>query len=154
MWRRLALTGWTAVRGRRCRLTVLSYILRYGFDFAHDFAHDLALLHLSEPADAELVTLLGADSLALAGPGTLGTVIGWGALSEDGSAGLLSYDLQQVELPIVSEEECASSMGRMITEKHAVRRIQAGGQGRLPRRQRRPPWWCRTAKAAGSWPGW
>ena len=60
---------------------------RYGFDFAHDFAHDLALLHLTEPADAELVPLLGADSLALAGPGTLGTVIGWGALSEDGSAG-------------------------------------------------------------------
>ena len=101
---------------------------RYGFDFAHDFAHDLALLHLSEPADAELVTLLGADSLALAGPGTLGTVIGWGALSEDGSAGLLSYDLQQVELPIVSEEECANSMGRMITENMLCAGYKQGGK--------------------------
>ncbi len=101
---------------------------RYGFDFAHDFAHDLALLHLSEPADAELVTLLGADDLALAGPGTLGTVIGWGALSEDGSNGLVSYDLQQVELPIVSEEECTSSMGRMITENMLCAGFREGGK--------------------------
>ena len=101
---------------------------RYGFDFAHDFAHDLALLHLTEPADAELVTLLGADDLALAGPGTLGTVIGWGALSEDGSAGLVSYDLQQVELPIVSEEECTSSMGRMITENMLCAGFKEGGK--------------------------
>ena len=101
---------------------------RYGFDFAHDFAHDLALLHLTEPADAELVTLLGADDLALAGPGTLGTVIGWGALSEDGSAGLVSYDLQQVELPIVSEEECTNSMGRMITENMLCAGFKEGGK--------------------------
>ncbi len=101
---------------------------RYGFDFAHDFAHDLALLHLTEPADAELVTLLGADEVALAGPGTLGTVIGWGALSEDGSNGLLPYDLQQVELPIVSEEECTNSMGRMITENMLCAGFREGGK--------------------------
>ncbi len=101
---------------------------RYGFDFAHDFAHDLALLHLTEPADTELVTILGADSLTLAGPGTLGTVIGWGALAEDGSGGLLSYDLQQVELPIVSEEECTSSMGRMITENMLCAGFKQGGK--------------------------
>ncbi len=100
---------------------------RYGFDFAHDFAHDLALLHLSEPADAELVTLLGADDLDLAAPGTLGTVIGWGALSEDSSEGVLSYDLQQVEIPIVSEEECTSSMGRMITENMLCAGYKEGG---------------------------
>ncbi|MDE0144156.1 MAG: trypsin-like serine protease [Caldilineaceae bacterium] len=100
---------------------------RYGFDFAHDFAHDLALLHLSEPADSELVTLLGADNLDLAAPGTLGTVIGWGALSEDSSEGVLSYDLQQVELPIVSEEECTSSMGRMITEDMLCAGYKEGG---------------------------
>ena len=100
---------------------------RYGLDFAHDFAHDLALLHLSEPADAELVTLLGADNLDLAAPGTLGTVIGWGALSEDSSDGVLSYDLQQVELPIVSEEECTSSMGRMITENMLCAGYREGG---------------------------
>lgn len=100
---------------------------RYGFDFAHDFAHDLALLHLSEPADSELVTLLGADNLDLAAPGTLGTVIGWGALSEDSGEGVLSYDLQQVELPIVSEEECTSSMGRMITEDMLCAGYKEGG---------------------------
>ena len=100
---------------------------RYGFDFAHDFAHDLALLHLSEPSDAELVTLLGADDLDLAAPGTLGTVIGWGALSEDSSEGVLSYDLQQVDLPIVSEEECTSSMGRMITENMLCAGYKEGG---------------------------
>ncbi len=101
---------------------------RFGFDFAHDFAHDLALLHLSEPADAELVTLLGADNLDLAAPGTLGTVIGWGALYEDSNGGALSYDLQQVELPIVSEEECANSMGRMITENMLCAGYKQGGK--------------------------
>ncbi len=101
---------------------------RYGFDFAHDFAHDLALLHLTEPVEGELVSLLGSDNLELAGPGTVGTVIGWGAMSEDGSAGLLTYDLQQVELPIVSEEECTSSMGRMITENMLCAGFRHGGK--------------------------
>ncbi len=101
---------------------------RYGFDFAHDFAHDLALLHLTEPVEAELVTILGADSLTLAGPGTLGTVIGWGALSENSEGGGLSYDLQQVELPIVSEEECTNSMGRMITENMLCAGYSEGGK--------------------------
>ncbi len=89
---------------------------RYGFDFAHDFAHDLALLHLSQPVEAGSAALLTADSLALAASGTLATVIGWGARSEDSREGLLSYDLQQVELPVVSEEDCTTSMGRMINE--------------------------------------
>ena len=43
-------------------------------------------------------------------------MIGWGARSEDSREGLLSYDLQQVELPVVSEEDCTTSMGRMINE--------------------------------------
>ena len=89
---------------------------RYGFDFAHDFAHDLALLHLSQPVEAGSAALLTTDSLALAAPGTLAKVIGWGARSEDSREGLLSYDLQQVELPVVSEEDCTTSMGRMINE--------------------------------------
>ena len=101
---------------------------RYGFDFAHDFAHDLALLHLTEPVEAELVTLLADDNLDLAAPGTLGTVIGWGALSEDGREGFLSYDLQQVELPIVSEEECINSMGRMVSENMLCAGYSAGGK--------------------------
>ncbi len=101
---------------------------RYGFDFAHDFAHDLALLHLSQPVEAELVTLLEADSLELAAPGTLGTVIGWGALSENSEQGWLSYDLQQVELPIVSEEDCTNSMGRMITENMLCAGYEEGGK--------------------------
>ena len=101
---------------------------RYGFDFAHDFAHDLALLHLTQPVEAELVTLLADDNLDLAAPGTLGTVIGWGALSEDSKEGFLSYDLQQVELPIVSEEECINSMGRMVSENMLCAGYSAGGK--------------------------
>lgn len=101
---------------------------RYGFDFAHDFAHDLALLHLTEPVEGELVSLLGSDNLELAGPGTAGTVVGWGAVSEDGRGGSLTYDLQQVELPIVSEEECTSSMGRMITENMLCAGFRQGGK--------------------------
>ena len=101
---------------------------RYGFDFAHDFAHDLALLHLEEPVEAELAALLTADSLALAAPDTLAAVIGWGALSEDSEEGLLSYDLQQVELPVVSEEDCTNSMGRMINENLLCAGYSEGGK--------------------------
>ena len=99
---------------------------RYGFDFAHDFAHDLALLHLSQPADAEPAALLAADSLTLAAPGTLATVIGWGALSEDSEE--LPHDLRQVRLPIVSEEECTNSMGRMINENMLCAGYSEGGK--------------------------
>ena len=101
---------------------------RYGFDFAHDFAHDLALLHLEEPVEAELAALLTADSLALAAPDTPATVIGWGALSEDSEEGVLSYELQQVQLPIVSEEECTNSMGRMINENLLCAGYSEGGK--------------------------
>ena len=100
----------------------------YGFDFAHDFAHDLALLHLSQPVEAESAALLTDDNLALAAPDSLGTVIGWGALSEGGEEGLLSYDLQQVELPIVSEEDCTNSMGRMINENLLCAGFSEGGK--------------------------
>ncbi len=101
---------------------------RYGSDFAHDFAHDLALLHLEEPVEAELAALLTPDTLALAAPDTLATVIGWGALSEDSEEGFLSYDLQQVELPVVSEEECTNSMGRMINENLLCAGYSEGGK--------------------------
>ena len=45
---------------------------RYGFDFAHDFAHDLALLHLTQPVEAELVTLLADDNRGLGRAGHAG----------------------------------------------------------------------------------
>ena len=125
---------------------------RYGFDFAHDFAHDLALLHLEEPVEAELAALLTADSLALAAPDTLATVIGWGALSEDSEEGLLSYDLQQVELPVVSEEDCTNSMGRMINENLLCAGYSEGGKDACMATAA-ALWWCRTARAVGGWRG-
>ncbi|MDE0181155.1 MAG: trypsin-like serine protease [Caldilineaceae bacterium] len=100
----------------------------YGYDFAHDFAHDLALLHLAQPAEAEQVAFLSPEDLDLAAPGTLSTVIGWGALSEDSAEGLLSYDLQQVELPIVSEDDCINAMGRMINENLLCAGYSEGGK--------------------------
>ena len=116
--------------GQGQRLTVDRIVVhpRYGFDFAHDFAHDIALLHLTQPADAALVAPLTADSLALAAAGTMATVVGWGALSEDNKAGWLSYDLQQVEIPIVSQEECAYAMGRMVTENMLCAGYSEGGK--------------------------
>ncbi len=100
----------------------------YGYDFTHDFAHDIALLHLSQPADADPVAPLTAATLELAAPGTVATVIGWGALSEEGREGWLSYDLHQVQVPIVSQEECNTSMGRMVSENMLCAGYSEGGK--------------------------
>jgi secreted trypsin-like serine protease len=68
---------------------------------------DVALIELGwTPARARPVMLAGAGEEAAWQPGTVGTVLGWGATSEGGSA---SDDLREAQLPIIADEDCAGA---------------------------------------------
>jgi hypothetical protein len=68
---------------------------------------DIALLRLPRPAPNHALRLVGASNDPIFGlvPGMLTTATGWGSLSEDLSE--LSEDLRQVEVPLVSDRDCA-----------------------------------------------
>jgi secreted trypsin-like serine protease len=81
--------------------TVVEVINHPSYDAdTHDF--DIALLRLDSPVDAKPVELIN-DSGAFAEPGELATVVGWGNLEE---AGEKSEILQQVSVPILTQEAC------------------------------------------------
>lgn len=76
---------------------------------------DVALIRLAEPAalggNVGLATLAVEADAALAAPGVMATVTGWGNTSEGGQT---SDVLKQVSLPVVSNETCANSYSDII----------------------------------------
>jgi hypothetical protein len=73
-------------------------------------AHDLALVMLDTPVDAPALSLIGAGEAALWTPGATATTIGWGATQYD--TAVVPNVLQEVEIPIVSDETCLNVLGR------------------------------------------
>jgi hypothetical protein len=70
-------------------------------------ANDVALLHLSQPATLGTpIGLVPPGGDALYRPGTMATVAGWGTTSYQGD---ISYTLQEVDVPIVGDAECAAA---------------------------------------------
>lgn len=68
--------------------------------------NDVAILRLATPAPETLPVLKLADDAlmeSLGTPGTLATVSGWGSINNEGTS---VQELQSVEVPIVSLEEC------------------------------------------------
>jgi hypothetical protein len=80
---------------------------RYGVP-AED-SNDVALLELASPATLGAPVLLArpGDEAQYA-PGTPATVAGWGATRYQGS---ISYTLQEVDVPIVSDQQCSIVYG-------------------------------------------
>jgi secreted trypsin-like serine protease len=74
--------------------------------YSNDF--DIALLQLKTPVgNGSFIPLYsGKSNLA----GIFSTVIGWGDMQGDAEVVLNPYRLQQVDLPIVSNRECADSL--------------------------------------------
>jgi secreted trypsin-like serine protease len=72
--------------------------------------HDLAVLHLARATPAtpryEPMRLVSAEEAALWSPGTVATVIGWGASSFGGP---VTTQLQQAGVPILDDGACASA---------------------------------------------
>lgn len=71
--------------------------------------HDVSLLHLDRASDAQPLALAGAGETAIWAPGSPVRVIGWGT-----SMFLLpatSDDLQEADIEVISDSECAQSYG-------------------------------------------
>ncbi len=78
----------------------------FNFDAAHGY--DIAVWTLAEPIDLEAtglhtIEMVGESTAALADPGALATTIGWGTSDLEGGR------LQQVHVPVVSDEDCATA---------------------------------------------
>jgi secreted trypsin-like serine protease len=94
---------------------------------------DVALLHLAAPASlapstVDTIGLVGTSDEALVAPGTVSTVTGWGATSEEDWAG--SDALLEVEVPIVSNATCnaPSSYDGAVTTNMLCAGLNAGGK--------------------------
>lgn len=74
----------------------------------YDGDHDIAMLHLSAPSGQQPIAWARPGDEALYAPGTIATVAGWGATSEGGSG---SDRLLEVDLPIISDADCAAYYG-------------------------------------------
>ena len=71
--------------------------------------NDIALIKLVSASGQEAVALIDAADTN-SQPGDLSTVVGWGLLAEGGSA---SPTLQQVEVPIVGNPDCANTYSNL-----------------------------------------
>lgn len=74
--------------------------------------NDAALVHLERPSTATPAVLVNREEQS-SRPGDTATVMGWGVL--EFGAPVTSKTLQQVELPLVSLEECRRAYGASIT---------------------------------------
>ena len=89
--------------------------------------YDIALLKLASPANivpgtVETIELNTDANLAA---GTNAVVTGWGTTSSGGS---ISQILQEVTVPLVSNQTCAGSYGSTITDNMICAGFQAGGK--------------------------
>jgi secreted trypsin-like serine protease len=75
-------------------------------------ANDIALLRLERPAAlGSPIALATPANASLFEPGDLATVIGWGATREPAPAPTYPYALHEVDVPIVSDADCAAAYG-------------------------------------------
>ncbi|MDA2925133.1 serine protease, partial [Acidobacteria bacterium AH-259-L09] len=87
---------------------------------------DVAVLRLATPSTQTPITLIGPGQEELVAPGLVATVTGWGLL-EDGGDG--SDTLQQVSVPIVSNDTCEEVAGGDITENMLCLGSEEAGKG-------------------------
>jgi secreted trypsin-like serine protease len=93
------------------RIGVAEIIRHPGYDNA-TLANDLALLRLERPATAGTPIALATNANAsLFDPGDMATTIGWGATREDPPAPTYPDTLHEVDVPIVSDADCAAAYG-------------------------------------------
>lgn len=77
-------------------------------DYIYYTVPDVALLHLAKPSEYTPMPILTEEDAALAAPGINATASGWGSTTQGSS---YPVALQEVQLPIVSNETCGSPSG-------------------------------------------
>jgi len=78
-------------------------------DYIYDNVPDVALLHLETPSEYTPMPILTEEDAALAAPGINATASGWGSINQGSS---YPVALQEVQLPIVSNDTCGSYSGK------------------------------------------
>ncbi len=96
-----------------------------------DTGKDIALIELNTPlalngTTVAAIKILSAGNAALANPGKMATVSGWGALTDGATS--LPDQLQQVSLPIMTLAAARTSYGNTITEDQLPAGYPAGGK--------------------------
>ena len=92
--------------------------------------NDIALLQVSPPFNlTERVAVIGLvtpdEEAAIAGPGVMATVTGWGATSNGGQ---VSDELRQVALPIVSNDDCSALYPQLTDNMLCAGGLPQGGE--------------------------
>jgi uncharacterized repeat protein (TIGR01451 family) len=95
------------------RIAVSEIVSHPGYPLPHLDA-DIALLKLAEPSQQPPIKLASPEDLARFAPGTQAIGLGWGALSAFGTEAFPTI-LQQVPLPIISNQLCNDSVNGGIT---------------------------------------
>jgi secreted trypsin-like serine protease len=123
--------GEKAIIGRRDlsksdgKVIEVKRVLNHGAYDPETNDNDIALLELAEPAEGEAVApYVGSSALG----GETSVVVGWGRLTEGGGA---SSVLQEVSVPVVSNETCSSgyaSDGVAITGNMLCAGLATGGK--------------------------
>ena len=93
---------------------------RYGADGSHD----AALLRLKRKVRQKPIRIAGLGERDLWAPGTPATVIGWG--QDNFVVGATPDELHEVEVPIVSDGDCARSYGNPLFGFDPVSMVCAG----------------------------
>jgi secreted trypsin-like serine protease len=92
--------------------------------------HDVALLHLARPTEAsvafEPMRIVTAAESGLWGPGTVATVVGWGASVKDGP---LATTLQQAGVPILTDQTCGAAYPLLDPDPFDVLAMFCAGDG-------------------------
>ncbi len=86
---------------------------------------DVALLRLAKASQQKTIEMISAgDPDGFATPGTMATIIGWGALKEGGPT---SRKLMHVDVPIISNTEANKSYEGEVTENMIAAGFTQGG---------------------------
>lgn len=82
----------------------------YAGGLSADQSFDVALIELPSEQLRPRVGLVTPELTSNAAPGTLATILGWGFTSDDFQNGETSDILQQAQVPIVANEDCAEAL--------------------------------------------
>ncbi|MFD8493697.1 S1 family peptidase [Amycolatopsis sp. NPDC059657] len=84
---------------------VESYWMQPDYDPEY-YRNDIAMLMLPEPVPYPWIDIVEDGETQPYQAGNVGTILGWGDTAEDGD---LAETLQQAEVPLMSDEDCASA---------------------------------------------
>lgn len=107
------LVGTDDLRTGGQRVDIKRTIINPAYGSAAFVENDIALVELDDFLMRPRVELMTSPKLALATPGTIATAIGWGRTSTSGS---ISPVLKQVEMTIISNDECTTTLDDDVTD--------------------------------------